>query len=74
MKDVGCLKDVLSKVDGPLEVFHNHCTRVQAVVGACVSWEYEADDGMSGYFRFHLGRCSNDRARALCELHIVCCM
>jgi len=40
MEDVGCLKDVLSKVDGPLEVFHNHCTCVQAVVGACVSWEY----------------------------------
>ena len=39
MKNVSCLEDVLSEVYRSLQILYNHCSGIQAVVGACVRGE-----------------------------------
>ena len=74
VEDVGGLEDVLTKVYGTLQIVHYHRSCIKTVVRACVCREDQADDGVSCYLGLHLGGRSDDRARALCELHVVCGM
>ena len=71
MENVGRLEDVLSQVDGSLQIFHNHCPSVQAVVRPGVCREDEPDDGVSCYLGLHLCCGTNDRSRAFCKFHVI---
>ena len=71
VEDVCGLKNVLAQVDGTLQVFHYHCSCVQAIVRASVCWEDEPYDCVPCNLCLHLSRGSNHCSCTFCEFHII---
>ena len=71
MKYVRSLEDILAEVNWALQIFYNHGSSIQTVMGACICWEDEADDCVARYLRLHLSGGTNHCASALSELHII---